>query len=587
MENNKNQAEIYRQERKERLAKAAAKNAKKSPKSIKAKKIAKKVIAIVLAVVVALGAVGGILSFFDVAEKTVKVSVDGIEAKVSLAEFNYYYYMSWYQFFSYAQQYDAYGEGMGLAMTGFDYSKTPDQQEYTDDSSNFTGVTLEDMGNPENPTWEDAFTYSAVSQIVYAKYGAAKAEEAKIELTDEEIEDITSQLDSVRDTAKEKDYSLNRWLRMNYGAGVTEKLIYNATVESTLAAKYFEKYTDDTTASITNEMIDERYEANKDAYDIADIRIYEFVETADEADHADMSEEEHEAAHAEADAASKAKAEEFIAEATDEKSFIRLAQSAILTKDNDSEDKAEEVTLVEKASYSSLSSYCDEVAEWVFDDARTVGEIGYVTDGEGSYFVMMIKALPYKNTNASSSDVRHILVQFPDKNTDGSATSKTDDSGNNVSSITDETKNATKEKAQVILDEYLKNPTEDNFITLAKEKSNDTGSATNGGLIEGISDNGQYVATFTEWAVNPERRPGDVEIVESEYGYHIMYYVKANEETWYLTVQNEIVSETLEKTLVSEIDSLVDAFDYNTLFVNWTINKQNDHIADIILNNVK
>ena len=32
MENNKTQAEIYREERKERLAKAAAKQAKKSPK---------------------------------------------------------------------------------------------------------------------------------------------------------------------------------------------------------------------------------------------------------------------------------------------------------------------------------------------------------------------------------------------------------------------------------------------------------------------------------------------------------------------------------------------------------------------------
>ena len=37
MENNKTQAEIYREERKERLAKAAAKQAKKSPKLSKTK----------------------------------------------------------------------------------------------------------------------------------------------------------------------------------------------------------------------------------------------------------------------------------------------------------------------------------------------------------------------------------------------------------------------------------------------------------------------------------------------------------------------------------------------------------------------
>ena len=77
--NNKSQAELYREERKERLAKAAAKNAKKSPMSIKAQQTAKKVISIVLAVVIALGAVVGVLNFFDLPQKTVKVSIDGID----------------------------------------------------------------------------------------------------------------------------------------------------------------------------------------------------------------------------------------------------------------------------------------------------------------------------------------------------------------------------------------------------------------------------------------------------------------------------------------------------------------------------
>ena len=87
--NNKTQAELYREERKERLAKAAAKNAKRSPKSIKASKTAKKVISIVLAVVIAFGAVAGVLNFFDVPQKAVKISIDGIKSKISLAEINF------------------------------------------------------------------------------------------------------------------------------------------------------------------------------------------------------------------------------------------------------------------------------------------------------------------------------------------------------------------------------------------------------------------------------------------------------------------------------------------------------------------
>ena len=87
MENNKTQAELYREERKERLAKAAAKKSK-NPMSVKAQKTAKKVIAIVLAVVIGLGAVIGVLNFFDIPQRTVKISIDGLEEKIYLAEIN-------------------------------------------------------------------------------------------------------------------------------------------------------------------------------------------------------------------------------------------------------------------------------------------------------------------------------------------------------------------------------------------------------------------------------------------------------------------------------------------------------------------
>ena len=33
------------------------------------------------------------------------------------------------------------------------------------------------------------------------------------------------------------------------------------------------------------------------------------------------------------------------------------------------------------------------------------------------------------------------------------------------------------------------------------------------------------VTSFDEWIFDESRKEGDVEIVESEYGYHIMYYV--------------------------------------------------------------
>ena len=120
MENNKTQAEIYREERKARLAKAAAKQAKKSPKISKTKKVIGKVIAIVIAVAIGLGAVGGILNFFGAPQKALKVSIGDSDYKFTVAEYNYYYYNTWNTYQSNAYQYETYyGEGMGKTLLGF------------------------------------------------------------------------------------------------------------------------------------------------------------------------------------------------------------------------------------------------------------------------------------------------------------------------------------------------------------------------------------------------------------------------------------------------------------------------------------
>jgi parvulin-like peptidyl-prolyl isomerase len=94
----------------------------------------------------------------------------------------------------------------------------------------------------------------------------------------------------------------------------------------------------------------------------------------------------------------------------------------------------------------------------------------------------------------------------------------------------DEEKAAAKAKADEILAAWQAGEaTEDSFAALAKEKSTDPGSASNGGLYEDIYP-GQMVAAFEDWCFDPFRKAGDVEMVETEYGWHIMYFVKSHEE---------------------------------------------------------
>ena len=109
-------------------------------------------------------------------------------------------------------------------------------------------------------------------------------------------------------------------------------------------------------------------------------------------------------------------------------------------------------------------------------------------------------------------DVRHILIE-PRGGT-------TDESG--ITTYTDAEIEACKAEAQKILDSW--NGTEEGFAKLAKEKSADPGSAENGGLYEDLTDATNFVEEFKAWYLDPERKPGDTGLVQSSYGYHIMYY---------------------------------------------------------------
>ena len=87
--------------------------------------------------------------------------------------------------------------------------------------------------------------------------------------------------------------------------------------------------------------------------------------------------------------------------------------------------------------------------------------------------------------------------------------------------------------AKAEADGYLKQwqegeATEDTFIALVKEHTDDS-SAETGGLYEDIHPYSSYVENFLKWSIDPNREKGDAEVIETEYGYHVMYYVGDDE----------------------------------------------------------
>ena len=148
-DNNQNKAELYRQERKERLAKAAKKNAKNIEKKTAVRSAVKKVIAIILVAVIALGCLTGILNYCGIIQRAVQIGYVGNE-KLSYSEYTYYYYKVYNQVVQTAGQYSQYGMDYG-----YDTSLTPAEQ---------TKTTKDEDGN--EITWPDSRRSSDVSCIL-------------------------------------------------------------------------------------------------------------------------------------------------------------------------------------------------------------------------------------------------------------------------------------------------------------------------------------------------------------------------------------------------------------------------------------
>ena len=562
--NNKSQAEIYREERKARLAKEAEKKARKSPQLSKTKKVVGKVIAIVLAIAIGIGAFGGVLNFFGIPQKVIKINVKDTTCSFTVAEFNFFYYNVWNNLCSTAQQYAYYGMDMG-----YDYTKSPAKQTLTKDTASSIGIDFDAIG-VEEPTWADAIRYLAANQIVEIKYFANLAEKEGLTLTEDELAEIDTEIESARTNAKNNDYSLDRWFRTNLGNGIDEKVVRQVYEEQYLAQKYYEKYEADTTAAITEAQINDKYNADKDSFDLVDIRYYEFTtKTPTLAD--DATTEEKEAATKKAQEETKAKAEAFLANVKDEASFISEAKKAILTADNKSTKDPDEVTNYNDATYAELEQYSEDGAKWVYDDARQVGDKTVIDLGNGSYAVVYMVTLPHKDMSVYSHAVRHILVAFPE-----------DEETGETKELTTSEKATYKAKAQEILDEYLKNPTEENFANLAKEKTEDPGSKDNGGLYEDLNADTSFVEPFKDWYLDASRKAGDTGIIETDYGYHVMYYSKATGVTWSENVKSMILSEAIEKLYAENIDVITNSINVNSLALKWAVNAETKHIEKLL-----
>ncbi len=530
----KTAAELYREERKQRMAKAAKKNASKSPQLAKLGRSAGKVAGVLILVALCLVVIYACLNFFGIPQRVMTAMKVGNQ-RVSVAKYNYYYMDNYLNTYNQAAQYESYyGAGSGKTYTGYDTTVSPSEQEYTGE---IEGI--------ENPTWADAFDYSAQhslqSYVAYAKL----AKDAGITLTEEQQAEVDEGIENLKTYADESDYSLNRFISLYYGKGCTEKLMREILEERFLAANYAQAKQEEIAKSVTDEQVQAEFEKNKANYTTFDMATFTVDANYDAAD--DASDEEVAAAKAAAMEEAKAKADAYLAQITDADSVLKAAQDYKATN--------KESSVILKGT--TTSKLADEAAAWVLDSARQVGDKAVFED-EDSYVIVLLTSLPAPDTS-KGVDVRHILVKFDNT---------TDDNGNAVE-LTDEQKQTYYARAEELYNKYLENPTEDNFAALATENTDDTGSKETGGLYESVYP-GDMVEEFNDWIFDESRQTGDTDIIETTYGYHIMYFVGHNDtEKWYSDCKDAIASAAVDDFNSGVVDSNTNEIKSNDAVISW------------------
>lgn len=138
------------------------------------------------------------------------------------------------------------------------------------------------------------------------------------------------------------------------------------------------------------------------------------------------------------------------------------------------------------------------------------------------------------------ADIRHILI-MPETGEDGEST--------------DEQWQAAEDEINEIYAMWQEQGgTEEAFASIAELYSEDTQTALDGGSLTGLTP-GQTLEAFDSWVFAEGREIGDCEIVETEIGYHIVYYSAEQGIYWQIAAKSDLAYETLMNMLTEISDS--------------------------------
>ncbi len=394
------------------------------------------------------------------------------------------------EYYSFTNQYADY-----LTMYGLDTSKSLRSQSYGDG------------------TWFDYFLSQAKNSVNDVLLCAEKAKAEGMELSKDDKKSIDESIETMQTYAKQNKMTLKKYLSAAFAAGINEDDVRRAMELSLLASNYSEDF--NKKLEYTDDDLNKYFEENKSSYVKADYLKYSFESSNSDKDAAKQE--------------SKDIADKLAATKTSEqfKSVLETFLTDYYTEKNAAEAESEDKTKTDVEAgldAANATAYFPtkeekeqtELEKWLFNNATKVNETLVVEPAEDktAYTVYMMVKPEYRD-DYETVNVRHILLS--------------------VSTEADQTAwDEAKAKADELVKKFNEGEkTSEAFEALAKENSEDANASTNGGLYEGVTKNtSSYPEEFVNWSFDATRNQGDVGVIKTDSGYHVMYFEGKGDIAW-------------------------------------------------------
>lgn len=467
------------------------------------------------------------------------VAVTVGDTDVSIGMYNYYYTITVYNY-----------------LDSADIDTTADYA---------TQYTVDDDGN--KISWLDKFKQDTIKQIKYYTAFYDQAVKAGVTLNDNQKKTIDDQMASMASSASTSGMSINEYISSNYGDYCGAATMRKFMEQMYIIGNYYNVIRMDLKPS--QEELDTFIDNHIDDYKLC---YYGVIEIPYDTDGGKTKEESIEAAKKYCEEINDLESmKKIIPEACEE--LINQIVSYGYFQSADQAVEQIQNTIETSSTKTELeNNYGADIAEWLFSNETEVGSTTFSVDEDYSCVTIMLKTSQPKLDETELYSVRHILV-MPESEAEKESEDTTDDAAaaddttvtenttaadtadgqtSSETEYTEEEWASALTRAEEILEKYNSgDKTEKSFAALAEKYSDDTESTSSGssglygGAFEGTSL-GRMVSEFEGWATDDSRKYGDVEIVKSEFGYHIMYFM-FDGPTYIYNAENDLISEKEEE----------------------------------------